>query len=164
MQLIDRIDKAIIDLLAKDGRLSANEIARQIGDITPRIARYRLERLLANKTIHIAAVSIPQEVGLNIIADIKVKVEAGKVLAVARQLAAYEQMTYVGCSIGDGDIGAQVVASSLEEAYNFITEVIGNIPGVRGTSTMIVPIVLKDAYMWIIPQNLVSNEETTEPE
>lgn len=159
MQQIDRIDEAIVILLAKDGRMSATEIARQIGNITPRIVRYRIERLLAQKSIRISAFSVPQEVGLNIIADVKVKVEPGHVLSIARKLAEYELVTYVGCSIGEGDIGIQVVASSLEEIYDFITETIGNIPGLRGTTTMIVPIILKDVYKWSIPQRLISDVE-----
>ena len=159
MQQIDKIDKAIIDLLAKDGRLSATEIARQIGNITPRIVRYRIERLVEHKAIRISAFSVPQEVGMNIIADVKVQVEPGHVLEIARQLAGYELVTYVGCSIGEGDIGIQVVASSLEEIYSFITETIGNIPGLRSTTTMIVPIILKDVYKWSIPQRLISDVE-----
>ena len=159
MQQIDKIDKAIIDLLAKDGRMSATEIARQIGDITPRIVRYRIEHLIEHKAIRITAFSVPQEVGMNIIADVKVKVEPGQVLAIAKKLAEYELVTYVGCSIGEGDIGIQVVAASLEEIYTFITETIGNIPGMRSTTTMIVPIVLKDVYKWTIPQCLISDVE-----
>ncbi len=47
----DDIDRKIVDLLMKDGRLPAAEIARQIGGITERIVRYRIERMVAEGVI-----------------------------------------------------------------------------------------------------------------
>jgi hypothetical protein len=35
--------------------------------------------------------------------------------------------------------------------YSFVTGVVAKIPGVRKTSTLIVPIILKDVYQWHIP-------------
>jgi DNA-binding Lrp family transcriptional regulator len=57
----------------------------------------------------------------------------------------------VGCSIGDTDLGIQIVAKTNEELYGFITDVVGKIPGVQKTTTMIVPIIMKDIYQWAIP-------------
>jgi DNA-binding Lrp family transcriptional regulator len=70
---------------------------------------------------------------------------------VASQLIEYDCVTYVGCSIGDTDLGIQVVAKTNEDLYAFITDVVGNIPGVQKTTTMIVPIIMKDIYQWHIP-------------
>jgi hypothetical protein len=36
--------------------------------------------------------------------------------------------------------------------YGFITDVVGKIPGVQKTTTMIVPIIMKDIYQWAIPE------------
>jgi DNA-binding Lrp family transcriptional regulator len=57
----------------------------------------------------------------------------------------------VACSIGETDVSVQVLGKDTTEIYHFITEVIGKIPGVRKTTTSIVPIVLKDVYQWRIP-------------
>ena len=161
MQEIDKIDKVIADLLVEDGRMSAAEIARRIGGVTERVVRYRIDRLVETGVIRISAIPNPKELGLAVVADIKVQVEPGRALQVARQLAQYEFVTYVGCSIGEGDIGIQVVAPDNEFLYRFSTEILGNVPGVQKTTTMIVPIILKDIYQWTIPEGLVSEVETS---
>ena len=155
MQEIDKIDKAIVDLLIEDGRMSCAEIARRIGSVTERVARYRLDRMIEDGIIRISAIPNPQQLGYSVVADVKVMVEPGRVLSVAHKLAKYERVTYVGCSIGDGDIGIQIVAANNAELYEFVTEVVGNVPGVTKTTTMIVPVILKDIYQWSIPGSAV---------
>jgi DNA-binding Lrp family transcriptional regulator len=61
----------------------------------------------------------------------------------------------VACSIGETDVSIQVQARDTAEVYRFITEVIGKIPGVRKTTTSIVPLVLKDVYQWRIPPGML---------
>jgi len=58
-------------------------------------------------------------------------VEPGRVLDVARKMAEYERISYVACSTGDRDISIQVVARDNAELYQFVAEVLGNVPGVR---------------------------------
>ena len=53
------------------------------------------------------------------------------------------------------DVSIQVVGKDTAEIYRFVTEVIGKMPGVRKTTTSIVPIVLKDVYQWRIPRGAV---------
>ena len=53
----------------------------------------------------------------------------------------------------------QVIARDNAEVYAFATEVIGKIPGVRKTTTSIVPLILKDVYKWRIPGSLVAGQE-----
>jgi hypothetical protein len=45
------------------------------------------------------------------------------------------------------------VAHDTAEVYRLVTEVIGKVPGVRKTTTSIVPLVLKDVYQWRIPDS-----------
>jgi len=60
-------------------------------------------------------------------------------------------------TIGKSDISVQVVANNSDEVYRFATDIIGKIPGVRRTTTSIVPIVLKDVYDWKIPASIGRN-------
>jgi hypothetical protein len=53
--------------------------------------------------------------------------------------------------MGDVDVSIQLVAHNNAEVYSFVTEVVANIPGVRRTTTLIVPVILKDVYQWHIP-------------
>ncbi len=158
MQEFDIIDKKIVDILMEDGRLASSEIARRIGDVTERVVRYRIEQLVQNEVIRISAIPNPKKLGYGVVADTKLQIESGRVLDVAKKVAKHDCVTYVGCSIGEGDIGVQIVARSNEELYNFITEVLGNIPGVVRSTTMIVPIILKDIYQWSIPEAAVEDD------
>lgn len=159
MAEIDNIDKKIVDILIRDGRMSSSEIARRIGDVSERVVRYRIDQMIESGVVHIGAVVNPKKLGYSVIADTKIQVESGRVLAIARQLAEHDCITYVGCSIGEGDIGVQIAARSNEELYTFVTEVLGQIPGVIKTTTMIVPLVLKDIYQWTIPESVIVEQQ-----
>jgi DNA-binding Lrp family transcriptional regulator len=76
-------------------------------------------------------------------------------MEVARKAMEYECVSYAACSIGEMDVSIQVVGRDTAEIYRFVTEVIGKMPGVRKTTTSIVPIVLKDVYQWRIPHDAV---------
>jgi excisionase family DNA binding protein len=49
----------------------------------------------------------------------------------------------------------KALAKDTDEVYRMVTEVIGRIPGVRKTTTSIVPVVLKDVYQWKIQPQTV---------
>jgi len=155
---LDTIDKKIIDLLMVDGRLSCADLARSIGAVTERSIRYRLNRLLENKTIRVGAIANLQTLGYTVTAFVAVEVEPGMVMAVAKQAANHEQVVYAALATGEYDITLQLVARSLSELTTFVAEVVGKIPGVRKTTTSIVPVVIKDIFNWQIPATLVNNE------
>jgi Lrp/AsnC family transcriptional regulator, regulator for asnA, asnC and gidA len=151
---LDRIDKQIVDLLTEDGRMSCADIAREVGGITERTVRYRLDRLIAEKVITVSAIVDPKALGYPVVADVFIEVEPGQVQDLAYKLAGYEIVTYVACATGERDISVQIVAKDNQELYRFVTEVIGRIPGVRRTTTSIVPLVIKDDAHWRIPETL----------
>lgn len=152
---LDQLDKQIVDLLTVDGRLSCAELARSIGNITERAVRYRLERLLEKQVICVSAVVDPKAIGFPVIADVFIEVEPGMVLELANHLAEYDTITYVACATGERDISIQLVARNNQELYTFVTEVIGRIPGVRRTTTSLVPIIIKDDTHWRIPPSVL---------
>lgn len=151
MYQLDNIDIEIVNLLMQDGRLSAAVIARTIGGISERAVRYRINRMIEEGVIRISAIVNPKAVGYSVIADVMIEVEADSIRSVAEHLTNYACVSYVAYAIGDTDLSVQVIAHDNEEVYRFVTEVIGKTPGVRKTSTMIVPQVLKDVYQWHIP-------------
>ncbi len=153
MYEIDITDKNIINLLMEDGRMSASEIARRIGGISQRVIRYRIERIVKEGYIQISAITNPKSLGYLVTADVFLEVESGAIMDVAKKASEYECVSYVACSIGDRDISIQIVGHDTNEIYEFVTNVIGKIPGVRKTTTSIVPLVLKDVYQWRIPKS-----------
>jgi Lrp/AsnC family transcriptional regulator for asnA, asnC and gidA len=160
---LDQLDKEIIDLLTKDGRMSCAEIARAIGTVSERSVRYRLEKLLAENVIRINATPVPQALGYSVVADVFIEVEVGQVLEIARKIAAYENVSYVACSTGESDISIQIITQNNRDLYEFVTEELGKIPGVRKTSTSMVPFIVKDIEHWRIPSS-VFRDSHPEPE
>jgi len=166
MYEFDKIDIKIVNLLLEDGRMSASEVSRRLGDISERAVRYRIDRMIDDGLIQISAVVNPEALGLKIKADVWIEVEADAVLDVARKMAGFDNVTYVACGIGQNDISIQIAAKDTSEIYYFVTEVVRKVPGVRKTTTSIVPIILKDVYQWRIPEKvtntLVDGEPVTE--
>jgi Lrp/AsnC family transcriptional regulator for asnA, asnC and gidA len=153
----DKTDAQIVDFLMEDGRMPAAEIARRVGDITERIVRYRIDRMVAAGVIRIRPIVNPQAFGLTTVADVLLEVESDRIQEVANKASEYENVSYVACSIGETDVSVQVVGRGTAEIYQFVTEVIGKIPGVRKTTTSIVPVIVKDVYQWRMPRNEASN-------
>jgi len=164
MYNFDKIDVKIVNILLEDGRMPASEIARRIGDISERAVRYRIDRMVDAGIIQISAVAKPQAFGLTTIADVWMEVESDRILKVAKKMAEFDNVSYVACGIGESDVSIQVVAKDTAEIYQFITEVVRKVPGVRKTTTSIVPLIIKDVYQWRVPERIVvelSEKETT---
>ena len=155
MYNFDKTDIKIVNLLLEDGRMPASEIARRIGDISERAARYRIERMVNEGVVRISAVAKPHAFGLTTIADVWMEVESDHILEVAKKMAEFDNISYVACGIGESDVSIQIVAKDTAEIYHFITEVVRKIPGVRKTTTSIVPLILKDVYQWRIPEKVL---------
>jgi Lrp/AsnC family transcriptional regulator for asnA, asnC and gidA len=148
---IDKLDVQIINLLMEDGRMSSAEIARRVGELSERAVRYRINRLVQGGLIQVTAVVSPFVLGYVVVADVFLEVESDRIQEVAQRMTQYDCVSYVAYSIGETDVSVQLFARDTAEIYRFVTEVIGRTPGVRKTTTLIVPQVLKDTYQWRIP-------------
>jgi Lrp/AsnC family transcriptional regulator, regulator for asnA, asnC and gidA len=151
MYEIDEKDIKIVNLLLEDGRTTASAIARKIGNISERAVRYRIDRMVEEGVIRVSAIVSPQAFGLTTYADVWLEVESDRILEVAHKMAEFQNVSYVACGIGETDVSIQVVAKDTAEVYRFVTEVVRKVPGVRKTTTSIVPIILKDVYQWRVP-------------
>lgn len=164
MYNFDKIDVRIVNLLLEDGRMPASEVARRLGDISERAVRYRIDKMVEAGVISISAVAKPQAFGLTTIADIWMEVESDRIIEVAKKMAAFDNVSYVACGIGESDVSIQIVAKDTAEIYQFVTEVARKTPGVRKTTTSIVPLIIKDVYQWRVPESIIrelSGEEAS---
>jgi Lrp/AsnC family transcriptional regulator for asnA, asnC and gidA len=147
----DSTDRAIVDLLIQDGRMSCTEIARRIGHVSERSVRYRIDRMVKEGVIRVSAVVSPKAVGFPVTADVFIEVEPGRIMNVARKMMEFECVSYVACSTGETDVSIQIVAQNNDKLYDFVTQVIAQVPGVRKTTTVLLPVILKDVYQWSMP-------------
>ena len=155
----DSLDWRIVALLNQDGRMSSAEIARRLGNVSARTVTNRINALIEHGTISIRAVVNPEAVGYSVMADVFVDVEPGKVREVAYRAAQFPQSTYVACATGETDVSISLRLRSIEELFDFVTEKLGKIPGVRRTQTILLPLKIKDLDSWLPPDVLDASEE-----
>ena len=147
----DNTDWKIITLLNEDGRMPSAEIARRLGNVSARTVTNRIEALTRKGIINIRAIVNPKMVGYGVLADVFIEVEPGRVREVAEGVAEFSQVSYVACATGDTDISISVRARNIEELFNFVTEKLGKIPGVRRTQSYLMPLKIKDLDTWLPP-------------
>jgi len=147
----DAFDWQIITLLNEDGRMPSAEIARILGDVSARTVTNRINALTEHGIINVRAVVNPEMVGYGVMADVFVEVEPGRVREVAEIAANFPQVSYVACSTGESDVSISLRVRNIEELFNFITEKLGKIPGVRKTQSYLLPVKIKDLDTWLPP-------------
>lgn len=131
--------------------MSSAEISRRLGDVSARTVTNRIEDLIEHSIINIRSIVNPEMVGYGVLADVFIEVEPGILREVADHLAGLAPITYLACATGDTDIIISVRASSIEELYNFVIEVVGKVSGVRRTQTYLLPLKIKDLDTWMPP-------------
>jgi len=151
MDKLDQIDREIIALLNQDGRMSSVEIERRLGNVSARTVKNRIEALIRKGIINIRAVINPEALGFGVMADVFIETEPGMLREVAEKIAEFPQVSYVACATGDTDVIITIRARSIEELFNFTTEDLGKIPGVRHTQTYLLPLKIKDFADWLPP-------------
>jgi Lrp/AsnC family transcriptional regulator, regulator for asnA, asnC and gidA len=155
---VDRLDRAIIKRLQLDGRMSSAEISRQLG-VAERTVRARIDRLIHDNIIRLAASIVPAAVGYSVTADVFLEIEAGRVQEIANLISEKPEVGYVGLSTGDRDISIQIHARSVEEMYDFVTNELGCMPGVVRTNTFIIPKIVKTHFGFVGPDMLLVDDE-----
>lgn len=149
--IVDELDKGIVRLLMKDGRMSSAEIARSLGHATARTVSNRIRKLTKEGIIKVAPIVNPRALGYTIVADVFIQTEPGKVEQVAETLAEVDTVNYVAIVSADRDVSIQVNAADVQELRRFITKTLQTIPGVERTNTYLLMEVLKDIDSWGIP-------------
>jgi Lrp/AsnC family transcriptional regulator, regulator for asnA, asnC and gidA len=155
---IDQIDRAIIGCLQDDSRRPSADIARHLG-IAERTVRARIERLVQDEVVQLAAIVNPKALGYRVTADVFLEVELGRVQEVADRVSQVDEVCYVGLTTGDRDISLQVHAPSIDALYDFVSETLNRIPGVLRSKTFVIPRVSKQLPDWRLPRNLPAHQE-----
>lgn len=148
--IIDESDRQILLHLQRDGRLTNSEIGRRLG-LAEGTVRRRIERMLAEGVVHIAAVANPFKIGLPLVVIIGIEVDPPRMEEAARRLVEMPQVRYVGYSTGTYDIIVEALFPSNQALLHFLTHQLAKIRGIRKTETSIQLDVLKRSYEWQIP-------------
>ena len=145
---LDRIDREIISLLQKDGRISNTDMAKQI-DVSEATVRTRLSRLIDEEIIQIVAVSNPLKLGFNVVGHLRIHVAAGQIEQVAAQLKTIQPLWFIVTTIGAATgIDAEFTVESMEDLNELVLNQVGKIAGVQQVETTLTLDFIKRKYDW----------------
>src|SRR5262245_24058051 len=99
---LDDADKAIIEYLQEDGRMSYTRLASVVG-LSEAAVRQRVQRLIDDNVVQIVAVTDPLRLGFHRQAMVGVRTE-GDIRSVADTLAAIPEVDYVVFTSGSFDL------------------------------------------------------------
>ena len=156
--VIDEVDRAIINLLQSNARLSAIDIASQLNDISPRMIRYRIEKLSQAGIISFTTIVHTKALGYPIQAHVFLRCESAQILNVVQQLIKFDQVTCARVVTGNQDVIITVIARSVEDFNKILLKEIQQLPGIHQTETHIVLEEYKDVYQWKIPDQDVKED------
>lgn len=148
---IDDLDRKIIAILQRDGRTPNVEMARLLG-VAEGTIRRRVERLIDEGVIGIAAVTDPYKVGIGIVALIDLDVDLAHLDDVARRLIEMPSVRVVAYTTGVHDIFVEALFPSQQDLLEFLKDQLPRISGIRNTETSIVLSLLKRSYEWELPE------------
>ena len=131
---LDETDRQIISALQQDGRATFAQIAQQL-KVSPGMVRVRYNRLADLGVLHVVAITNPLRMGYQTMAMIGIKAQGEKLLEVANQIAALEEVIYLIVVSGAYDIIAEVVCRDHNHLLQFLTERLYKIEGVRSSES-----------------------------
>jgi Lrp/AsnC family transcriptional regulator for asnA, asnC and gidA len=142
---LDETDLKIIETLRKDGRVAFAQIAEQL-NVSPGMIRQRYNRLVDSGYLKVAAITNPLRMGLKTMAMIGVRVDGDKMIQVAEQIAAFDEVVYIVIVSGRYDILAEVFCRDHTELLTFLTEKLSRVDGVRETESFMHLKIVKEIY------------------
>ncbi len=143
---LDERSKRIIEQLQEDGRRSYAAIARAVG-LSEAATRLRVQRLLDEGVIQIAAVTDAEAVGFHRQAMIGIRIE-GDIRSVADKLSSLPEADYVVICAGQYDILVELICEDDEHLLAVIDDSIRAMPGVRSTEAFVYLRLEKETYQW----------------
>jgi Lrp/AsnC family transcriptional regulator for asnA, asnC and gidA len=148
MHEIDAIDRQLIGLLQRDGRMAYSQLAAEAG-ISRAAATSRVRSLIKHGVLAIVAATDLMDLGY-LVRTILCKVEGSSRRNAARHLAALPEVTY--CIIGAGTADLQLeIACRDREHLEQVLEEIAAVEGVRIQETFEFLEMVKQSYGWEVP-------------
>ncbi len=143
---LDDADKALIELLQRDGRLPYTRLAAEVG-LSEAAVRQRVQRLIDGNVVQVVGVTDPLRLGFRRQAMVGVRAE-GDITAVADALAAISEVDYLVFTTGSFDLLFEVVCEDDEHLLELLNDKVRRIPGVRSAETFVYLKLHKQTYAW----------------
>ena len=145
-ELVDSIDRIVIDQLRIDGRQSFGEIGRAIGRSEANV-RQRYNRLLSLGIVQVVGMSDAPRLG-EVEAHLSLRIRGVTVESVAHKLVNHPEVKFIGACLGAFDLSIDLRCADIQHLSKFVHETVRRIRGIEHLETTTVLEVLKDSYLW----------------
>jgi Lrp/AsnC family transcriptional regulator for asnA, asnC and gidA len=160
---MDEIDRAIIACLQYDGRIPFTAIADQIG-VSEGTVRNRVGRLRREGILQVVGAVDPHLLGLRATAIVGVVVQPARLEVAAREIATFEEVSYLVMISGAFDLLVEVLCRDTDHLAQFLSDKLLCVEGVQRTETFYILRTYKLSYRWgMCPEDeaaLLSGETT----
>ena len=143
--VLDDVDRAIIERLQADGRAPYTRLAAAVG-LSEAAVRQRVQRLLDAGIMQVVAVTNPLSIGYRRMAMIGVRTE-GPSDGIAKSLQQMTDIDYLVVTAGSFDLMCEVVVSDDADLLD-LTNRIRRVDGVVSTETFIYLDLVKQTFTW----------------
>ncbi|MBW1721393.1 MAG: Lrp/AsnC family transcriptional regulator [Deltaproteobacteria bacterium] len=145
---LDALDKRLIRVLIKEGRLPSGNIAERL-DITPPTVRSRIEALVSSGVMRVAGLLNPFKLKDVTLALVCISLERHQELdAKIEAISQLPQVHWVVAVTGQYDIIAEIILTrGMPDLYQFLTEELPRLGGVRSSESFLV---MKAKRKWIL--------------
>ncbi len=144
---LDPVDRMIIALLQKNGRITTQALARTVG-VSVVTARRKLRRLLSDGVVQVVAAVDPFQIGYESPVIIGLHIDRSRIDEIAERLCEHPSVRYVGASTGRFDLIIEVVAASNHDLAEFVLGYLSGIAGIHDTDTSLVLRIYKQSWDW----------------
>jgi DNA-binding Lrp family transcriptional regulator len=135
---LDATDRALVALLAEDGRMSVNELAAR-ANVSRATAYARFERLRRDGVVTgFSATVSPEALGLGLTALVLAHIDQGKWEEAREHLFALPGVEYLAFTSGEFDVVLLVRVHDIAALRDVVLQQLHGLPFVRSTRTIFV--------------------------
>jgi DNA-binding Lrp family transcriptional regulator len=144
---MDPLDLALMAALGVDGRRSYVDLSNDLGLSETTLAR-RLNALVATRRLSFATLVDPQTLGFELEIFLHLRVDHSALESIAALLAARPEVRYASATAGYSDLTCEAIFRDIDALYNFMTNTLGQLKGVRDVEVDIELETVKRAFRY----------------
>lgn len=144
---LDEMDMRLLSALVPDGRRSYADLSQDLGLSETAIAR-RTNALTAAQQLYFVAMVDPAALGFELEVWVYLRVELAALESVGQALANMTPVRYVSATAGHSDLACEAIFHDTAELYEFVTDQLSQLPGIREIEVDVVLESVKRAFRY----------------
>jgi len=126
--------------------MSFARIAKRLG-VSPGMVRQRYMQMVEDKVLQVVPVTNVTLLGYNMMAMIGIEVDGNRLIDIAREIAAFDEVIYLVICTGTYDLLVEARCRDTDHLLRFLTERLRSVKGVRTTETFTYLQIVKESYI-----------------